>query len=343
MKSRMMEVEFLLADGQEHSEEELRQNLRKTNESEDFRESTTIGIRALQKILKNLEDIYDGSNTIIRRRKPTRYSLLSTTELVFPENIFNYRDRDILASLMKLLVVFDGALPVGKMLSQLKINHSQVKDFFYGKIDFEYNAYLTEWITPLYNSITNKEIIYLEYEQLIDKERIKNIVSPYCLRNFNNRWFLIGHIHQPNSFDWSLFALDRIKKIDKYKGERIFKPIDVKNILDYYKHVVGYYVPVRDKDNPPRRLVINNQDCIRVVFKVLNPMTKEYIKSNPIHKESQKYIGNNTFELTVIENQLLLARLLSYGNDLEVLEPISIREKMLKNVTNMLDMYKKNK
>lgn len=68
----------------------------------------------------------------------------------------------------------------------------------------------------------------------------------------------------------------------------------------------------------------------------------KYIETKPIH-ESQKIVELKeefgVFEIEVIPNYELEARLLSYGETVEVLEPEGFREKIAARVSNSLNLY----
>ena len=85
----------------------------------------------------------------------------------------------------------------------------------------------------------------------------------------------------------------------------------------------------------------NNSDPERVVFKADNVAAK-YIVSQPFHP-TQKILkeGKNrsTFELTVLISEELIRSFLSYGGEIEVLEPLSLRNVMVARVTRLKDAY----
>ena len=162
MQSNMKIIEFALSDLKFHTAIELR-NLIKN------KEGNPISLRALQDILKELEEKAYGNgkyNKIIRKRGEKdnpMYCLENNTELAFPEIIFTSQDRTLITSLLKIVAVFDGALPINKLLSNIKIKDSDVKDFFRGKIDIEYNHYIHLWVSLLYDAIVQEKVIEFEW------------------------------------------------------------------------------------------------------------------------------------------------------------------------------------
>lgn len=333
-RNQMQKVERLLSDCKQHEREELQREITRKGQK-------LISKERLRDVLKVLGEVYGEDNKIVFYRTPCRYKLDNGTELAFCENLYKVVDEKAIVVYNKLLAVFDGALPFEKLLVHLRLRESEVRDVFHGIIDLEGNNNLDKWITKLYDAMVDKKLIVLSYMSLASKKVDKVVVSPNYLRNFENRWALIAKI-DGKPYDWSIFALDRIVQVEKYVGNRTFEVIDRKRIDDYYKHVIGYYVPVHDKGNPPTILSADRlkQECVKVVFKVTNPHVEEFIKRNPIHKHSQIYRPDGTFELCVVKNQLLLSKLIKYGTDLEVLEPVSLIEEIRDFAARLVDMYK---
>jgi predicted DNA-binding transcriptional regulator YafY len=88
-------------------------------------------------------------------------------------------------------------------------------------------------------------------------------------------------------------------------------------------------------------ITVNNSTPETVIFKADNVASK-YIDSQPFHA-SQKMVkeGKNktTFSLQVIISEELIRSLLSYGGELEVLEPENLRNTIKKRIVEMSERY----
>lgn len=339
MINNMAVVESILSDLNTHYATELTNVIKK--------DGRPVSLRTIQIIIKKLNETYNGLNFIEHGRSPkgengnTPYRLQNNIELVFPEKMFTSNERNIISSLLKLITVFDGALPMQKLLRYLKIKDSDIKDFFHGKIDFEYNKYIGEWISVLYDSIILKKVVEIDYQPLNSKEdSAGKIVSPYCLKNFNNRWYLIGHVHIPDSYDWTLFPLDRIRAICSYAGNKEYKECNSKVIKNYYKYIVGFHVPQKNGGCSPKHLSASDLERVNIKIKVNDSNIFYYIKTNPIHRYQRCNGSTQMIELDVIENTSLYTKLLSFGGDIEVLEPTSLRDKIKEEANRILNLYK---
>ncbi|MEG0915543.1 MAG: WYL domain-containing protein [Myroides sp.] len=192
-------------------------------------------------------------------------------------------------------------------------------------IQFEVNEFLVgkENISALYENIVNKKTLEIVY-QPYGKEESALIVSPLFLKQYNNRWFLFSWSHKFESLN--IMALDRIKNI---KSSNIkYKEMEF-SAIDYFDEIIGV-------TNIP-------EESIQKVVLKFSANRIPFVKSKPLHGSQVDYKdteGNkveNTIQLQLKYNRELLSTILSYGADVEVLEPLSLREK----VTNELQKFQK--
>ena len=164
-------------------------------------------------------------------------------------------------------------------------------------VQFEHSTNIEgqKHVTVLKGYIMDKQPLQIMYEPFDSKPYLRNI-CPYLLKEYNNRWFLIGHEYDA---DWSIttLGLDRIKKIDK-------------SIRPYYEHLSF------DSDTYLKDVVgvSIHEEAIKttVTFKAYD-RTRHYVDTKPIHN-SQKCIEMTDdfgiFTVEVIPNIELQARLL---------------------------------
>lgn len=65
-----------------------------------------------------------------------------------------------------------------------------------------------------------------------------------------------------------------------------------------------------------------------------------FLEENPIHSSQKIDKENHLLEINVVESPSLYKVLLSFGNDIEVLEPENVRAEMQKIITDTLKLYK---
>jgi predicted DNA-binding transcriptional regulator YafY len=194
-------------------------------------------------------------------------------------------------------------------------------------VSFEQNPYLKglEYFSQLFNAIQYKLVLKLKYQGYKQDKPVEMVIHPYHLKQYNNRWFLFGLNNERK--DISNLALDRIKGIKETKLKFIETEIDFD---EYFDDVIGVTV----KDDVP-------------VEKVILKISKErwaYVESKPIHG-SQKppiSIDNNgvTIQLELQVNKELVNIILSYGADIKVLEPKSLKDDVKGKIKQMMEAYK---
>lgn len=194
-------------------------------------------------------------------------------------------------------------------------------------MSFDNNAYLMgiEHLGDLIDAIINKYPIRLRYQPYGRDERELQ-VNPYHLKQYNNRWFLVG---KPMGKDWlQNYALDRIKGIEHLSKR--YEDMDV-DFADYFDDVIGVSV----NENPVEHIEI-------MVSKKRYP----YLETKPLHWSQKHCHEKDTDEcvsltLDVKPNHELVTLLLSFGADVEVVAPRKLREIMASNAKLLYQMYSK--
>lgn len=150
-------------------------------------------------------------------------------------------------------------------------------------------------------------------------------VEPYCVKLFENRWYILAHnIHYNNI---RIYGLDRIDNLeiteDTFKLPKDFSASDY--FSTYYGIVTGY-------DIKPEHIIIRAyRDHI------------PYLQSLPLH-HSQRLLEDNgeyaDFELYLVPTYDFIMRLLHVGAMIEVISPVSLRKTMKGWISDMYNLYK---
>ena len=192
-------------------------------------------------------------------------------------------------------------------------------------ISMDGNAFATgiEHLSPLFNAILNKTPLLIDYETF-DGTRYHWEIHPYHIKQYNNRWFLIG-LNNDEYKNITNLSLDRIVSFEQVSTPFIENTI-IEDFDDYFYDIVGVSFPPDGK-----------------VEKVLLQFSKRrfpYIVSKPIHG-SQKTISptEGLISLDVIPNRELESIILSFGDDVEVLAPSSLRDAIATKIKNSSTKY----
>ena len=193
-------------------------------------------------------------------------------------------------------------------------------------ISFDNNQYLKgiEYLGRLFQAILYKKTLRIEYQSYKSDTAKSNQVHPYYLKQFNNRWFLLGLSDSWNTL--STFALDRIIIIDD--SEVPYVSNTDYDFDEYFEDIIG----VTRHENARLQL-------IKLRF---DPQMAPYVLSKPVHG-SQKVVLNNEsgliVSIEVIPNYELETLILSYGDRVKVLEPESFQKVITGRLGKGFNLY----
>ncbi len=180
----------------------------------------------------------------------------------------------------------------------------------------------TQNMAGLLHAIQNRLKVTFDYHKFYDDTDSKREVMPIALKEARNRWYLIG-----KDLDSTIknFALDRI--VSLLITEIKFKPIAY-NVHKEYRDCFG---------------IINGtgEETVEVTLS-FHPKQGLYIKSLPLH-HSQKLLMENEDELRfkyfIRPTYDFKMELLSYGDQVRVVEPKSLRIQIQEQLKNALNAY----
>ena len=192
-------------------------------------------------------------------------------------------------------------------------------------IGYQKNPFLKgiENLSVIYNYIVNRQVLKITYEHFV-KGKIVHVVHPYYLKEYNNRWFLFGITEQKRDFLISL-PLDRMVDIEPMHIEYI--PNKNFNFEEYFEDVVGVSVPM---SGTPDKVVLKFEKS-----------RFPYVETKPLHP-SQRIIDKDEciVQIEVHQNSELNSLIFSFGDQVEVLAPDSLRNKFKARIDKLSEKYK---
>jgi len=182
-----------------------------------------------------------------------------------------------------------------------------------------------EYLDQLYQAILKKICLKIKYQSFKARTPTAFIFHPFILKEFNNRWFLVGQRHQQDQV--LTLALDRIIAIELDLKTRYRK-----NNFDgdiYYENTIG--------------VTVMNSDRIEEVVMKIDRRNAPYVLTKPFH-HSQKVLekfpdGSVKVSLTVHHNFELERLILGFGASIEVIKPRRLRNRIKQNLKNSLKNY----
>lgn len=182
------------------------------------------------------------------------------------------------------------------------------------------------YFRKLFEAIVAKKVISVRYAKF-GQDPVNREIHPYLLKQYNNRWFLIGMEPKVKAFvPIMVLPLDRIQDVEELDSI-VYQEYDGLDINDYFKDVVGVSVDVKGKKE-------------RIVLKLYSSAIN-YILTKPIH-HSQRIIetADNYYliELKLIPNYELETIILGYANECEVISPLYLRERIRNRALKIVEM-----
>lgn len=151
------------------------------------------------------------------------------------------RDEEaMLSEALSTLGQFEG-LPNFAWLDALKKKLGK-SNYDHKIISFSENQYLTlirpTMLGELFTAITNKQVINLRYHTFKDKSSKSCILHPYLLKQYNDRWYLVGAAEDGYVLN---FALDRIEGFDPMPEKKYCECDEY--LEDRFEDIVGVTLP----------------------------------------------------------------------------------------------------
>lgn len=181
-----------------------------------------------------------------------------------------------------------------------------------------------EFLSPLLTAIRTKKVVTFDYESFVNGKKKPREVVPLLLKEYRNRWYLISFDLTKNSvITYALERMESLVETEQFYTEKI--EFDSKQ---FFKNAVG--ITASESQQPEN-----------VIFKADNVAAK-YIESQPFHA-SQTIVkqGKNktVFSLQVLVSEELIRNFMSYAGEIEVIEPVSLRQLIVKRLVDMCDKY----
>lgn len=283
-----------------------------------------ISKRTLQRELAKLEkppynmefvqDMYRGKEKIIRYK--------DTTKSLFDiQDEMQHRFNSVKSALDEL-----SGIPQYDWMKYLFVelsNNTSLDAQSVISFDNNYDLVGLEHLAKLTKSIVHKCPLKLVYKTFRGHKLCVNI-HPYHLRQYNNRWFLLCKTEGKETI--STYALDRIKSITDSSIRYVDTEVDFE---EWFDDVIG--------------VTVSDSEIQDVLIRVKKDRYG-YIKTKPLHHsqtEIKELIESDHvyIKIKVRMNNELVTTLISYGADLEVLQPAVLRNQIKEIVLQMYSVY----
>lgn len=171
----------------------------------------------------------------------------------------------------------------------------------------------TENLYGLLHAIKNRFQIKFTYQKFWEEELSQRLVEPYALKEFKNRWYIMAKDSKDNNI--KSFALDRLTSLEITNLS--YQYPDNYSIGQSYRYCFGIISPT---DEEPQDIILS-----------FDPFQGKYIKTLPLHDTQQVLVDNDEemkIKLKLCLTHDLVMELLSFGDNMKVIEPKSLADQI---------------
>ncbi|MBO0951693.1 helix-turn-helix transcriptional regulator [Fibrella forsythiae] len=195
-------------------------------------------------------------------------------------------------------------------------------------IDFETNDNLRglTYLDSLYRSIIEGNAVWITYQSFRAKDRQVIPFHVWWLKEFRNRWFAVGV--KGNRAEIMHLALDRMLSLDP-APDLAYRPNPGNVPADYYRQAIGVTVSAT---LPPLTVLVR-----------VDRQQAPYIETKPLHAsqrlEERRDDGDIVISLQIQHNYELERDILAFGEGLELLAPIELRNRLAERLRRAYKQY----
>jgi predicted DNA-binding transcriptional regulator YafY len=285
--------------------------------------------RTIMEDIRTLRSGALGQPAPIEYHKGRGYSY-SNSRYAFQEEPLGPKDLTTLLSLVDWAEQLTyGQLPVGfsdtihRLANHLRTSvsdqHPSIQLDRPGGLDGREN------MPPLHHAILLRKAVRINYQEYLTEPQEKTL-SPYLLKEYNRRWFVVAYHHEARQL-WT-FPLDRIIDVIELSLTPFYNAPHLQP-LRWLDPIIGVIRPPKEKP---------------VTIKLrTTPLQACYLRTKPLHRSQIEVSSIDAlraeFTLTLIPNPELEMQLLSFGDAVEVVEPVSLRERMAARIKKTMALY----
>ncbi|CAG0996893.1 MAG: WYL domain-containing protein [Bacteroidetes bacterium] len=217
----------------------------------------------------------------------------------------------------RFLEVLNTASVFSDSVVNLKLPHSSIM--------FEASGNLkgADYIKPVLLAIKNRKKISFAHHNYTFNSKKEYTIHPYLLKEYLYRWYVVGVLD--HSKEIRTFGLDRIENLQILTQG--YAPTKQFNAKELFKHTIG--------------LTYTTPSPQEILFKV-DSIQAKYLEALPLHHSQQKINEDKkgiVFSIFVTPNVELVQQLLSWGEHIQVLKPLTLANKLTKIYKNSLKNY----
>ncbi|WP_241960744.1 helix-turn-helix transcriptional regulator [Staphylococcus shinii] len=166
----------------------------------------------------------------------------------------------------------------------------------------------------------------MSYRKSGDDESNDRQVDPYRIIYWKNKWYLVGFCHLRDGV--RTFRVDRIESL--ILTDETFEQLEDFSIDSYFP---GNLLPIMENEGATTTLVINGD------ARTLDEICHHWFLG---HYLKERTFNHAEFQLEEdMMHKYIPQILLPYGRGVQVVEPLSLKEEIIKNLSDLIEFHQK--
>lgn len=183
-----------------------------------------------------------------------------------------------------------------------------------------------------FKAISNKQVLRFNY-QPFGQEPFELTFHPQFLKEYNGRWFVFGEADREPYQAYNV-ALDRIVGEISPVADIEYIPAEKGFYQEYFKNIVGV---THEKGTKVETVVIRTKSEYQHGLLLTKPLHHSQKETIPFGEHEDGWYGE--VKLTIEPNRELQGRIMTYGQNLEVMQPLSLRKQILDIIKQQMEVY----
>ncbi|MCG2612921.1 WYL domain-containing protein [Terrimonas sp. NA20] len=291
--------------------------------------SSGVSRRTIQADIQTMRSDKLGYNApiIVLEKKFYQYEDPSYSITNAPINDADVEKMKEIVGVLKQFNGFNYFEEMSEMIARLENNLYRSTKQHRNCIQFEDNKLLKglSHINPLYQAILKKTALLVEYKSFKAKQSQQQIVYPYLLKEYRNRWFLIAQLK--NQTQLQIMALDRIIEFQEL-GKELFVEYGGVDFERYFSDLIG--------------VTKSHADRAHKVLLWVDERNAPYVLTKPIHhsqKVEKELEDGVIIRIDVVMNFELEREILGFGECMKVIYPRILAGRIQKRLQKSIAGY----
>ena len=209
-------------------------------------------------------------------------------------------------------------------VSNALANSQSIKD----RILLEYVPSGQDFLQPIIEAMKENRVLNMTYRSYWKDEESNFDVQPFCVKLYRQRWYMVALSTSPHYAEKGprIYGLDRIRRLH-VKDETFLMPKDW-NAQDFFDGCFGI-IAEQDVKVQPVKLKVSARQA-------------NYIRDLKMHESQDEIERNDDYSIFTFNLRPAFdfqQEILWNGEDVEVLEPLWLRQEIAERVERMYDKY----